>query len=82
MDLNQSSALLAAFVNLAVAIAILLRDRQRRLFVRFAILALNLSVWHTASFFFRAFASPAAREALAALVSALPFRSIELNSAV
>ncbi len=29
-----------------------------------------------------AFASPAAREALAALVSALPFRSIELNSAV
>lgn len=59
MDLNQSSALLAAFVNLAVCIAILLRDRQRRLFVRFAILALNLCVWHTASFIFRAFASPA-----------------------
>lgn len=51
MDLVQSSALLAAFVNLAVAIAILLRDRRRRLYVRFALLALNLCLWHTASFF-------------------------------
>src|SRR5262249_23265168 len=48
------SALLAAFVTLAVAIAILLRDR-RRVYVRFALLALNLCAWHASSFFYRAF---------------------------
>lgn len=62
MDLVQSSALLAAFVNLAVAIAILLRDRRRRLYVRFALLALNLCLWHTASFFHWGFHSEAAAQ--------------------
>jgi two-component system, NtrC family, sensor histidine kinase HydH len=52
MDLRQSSALLAAFVALAVAVAILLRDRKR-VYVRFALFALNLAAWHLASFFFR-----------------------------
>ena len=54
MDLRQSSALLATFVTLAVAIAILLRDR-RRVYVRFALLALDLCVWHASSFFYRSF---------------------------
>jgi len=52
VDLRQSSALLAGFVALAVAIAILLRDRKR-VYVRFAIFALNLTAWHLASFFYR-----------------------------
>src|SRR5262245_9464372 len=52
MDLRQSSALLAAFVTLAVAVSILLRDR-RRVYVRFAILALNLCAWHASCFFYR-----------------------------
>jgi signal transduction histidine kinase len=52
LDLRQSSALLAAFVTLAVAISILLRDR-RRVYVRFAILALNLCAWHASCFFYR-----------------------------
>lgn len=54
MDLRQSSALLAAFVALAVAVGILLRDR-RRVYVRFALLGLNMAGWHLSSFFFRYF---------------------------
>jgi len=76
MELNSSAALLTAFVNLAVAVAILLRDRRRRVYVRFAAMAITLAIFYASTFFARALVVNGAEQvrfAAATLIPAMVF---------
>lgn len=82
MELSQSSSLLATFVCLAVSVAIVLRDLQRYVYVRFSLLGANLSLFFGATFFYRAFASPIAAQIRFASGIFLPVTCASLFSAV
>ncbi len=50
MNSQSLSALIAAIVTFAIGWSVMLRDRQRRPYFRFATLSFNLCVWHLSSF--------------------------------